>query len=102
MSELVEKLGGLEVGERVKVTLSDDTTFEGRANPIDYVPEESLRVEVRPEGGSGDRYEISAAYDEGWSVPQTRHVDAEAETTEWESLGTVDEADCESEWNFGT
>ena len=101
--ELVERLGGLEVGDRVRVTLSDDTTFEGQANPIDYVPEDSLRVEVRPESGSGDRYEISSkCEDDGWSELQTRHADMAAEATEWEDLGTVERVETEDDWDWGT
>jgi hypothetical protein len=100
--ELVERLGELEVGDRVRVTLSDDETFEGQANPIDYVPEDSLRVEIRPESGSGDRYEISSEYDDGWSELQTRHADMQAEATEWEDLGTVERVETEGEWDWGT
>lgn len=106
--ELVERFGGLEVGDRVQVTLSDDSTFEGQANPIDYVPGESLRVEVRPEGGSGERYEISSEHDGAWSELTVRRADAAAEDPGWEAVGTVERVEREGagegpdEWNWGT
>jgi hypothetical protein len=90
--ELVEQLGDLGVGDRVRVTLSDGTTFGGQANPIDYVPEESLRVEVRPEDDP-ERYELRSEYDDGWSEVRTRGADMAAEQTEWEDLGTVESVD---------
>ena len=86
--ELVERLGGLEVGDRVRVT-AEDETFEGQANPIDYVSEESLRVEIRP-GDGNDRYEINAEYDDGWSEPKVRHTPGNGPDADWEKLGTVD------------
>ncbi|MFC7080714.1 hypothetical protein [Halorussus caseinilyticus] len=104
-TELVERLGGLDPNDRVRVTLADGTTFEGPASPIDYVPEESLRVEVRPEGGTTDRYELSAEYDAGWSEVSVRHADAAGESEGWEDLGAVEAVepgDDEGEWNWGT
>ena len=92
MSELVEQFGDLEVGDRVLVTLSDGTTFGGQANPIDYVPEESLRVEVRPEG-EAKRYEVRSEYDGDWGEVQARLADMQAEATDWNELGTVESVD---------
>ena len=90
--ELVERFGGLEVGDRVRVTLSDGTTFGGQANPIDYVPEQSLRVEVRPEDDP-ERYEMRSEYDGEWSEIRVRGADMKADETEWEDLGTVESVD---------
>ena len=87
--ELVEKLGRLELNETVRVTTTDDETFEGPASPIDYVPEESLRVEVRP-GNTDDRYEMSAEYDGNWSDVSVRMADMAGEDTEWQDIGTVE------------
>lgn len=101
--ELAERLGDLDVDDHVRVTTTEGTTFEGGANPIDYVPEESLRVEVRP-GNTDDRYEMSAEYEDGWSDVNVRMADMAGEDTTWEDLGTVEHVDArgEDEWNWGT
>ncbi|MFC4449661.1 hypothetical protein [Halorussus aquaticus] len=88
--ELVAPFAEAEQNDRVRVTLSDGTTFEGPVSPIDYVPEESLRVEVRPEEGTTERYEISAKYDDGWSELAVRGVSMEGEDSEWKELGEVE------------
>ncbi|WP_132057632.1 hypothetical protein [Halorussus amylolyticus] len=97
MSDLVEILGDVDVDDHLRVTLDDGTEFEGWASPVDYVPEESLRIEVRPEGGTTDRYEISAAYDDGWTDPTVRHAEADAESGSWGDLGGVEGVEVESE-----
>ncbi|USZ68648.1 hypothetical protein NGM10_02635 [Halorussus salilacus] len=91
MTELAEALGEVGVDDRLRVTTEDGTAFEGRASPVDYVPEESLRIEVRPEDGGVDRYEIRATYDDGWSDPLVRHAEADAEDGSWTELGRVGE-----------
>jgi len=92
-TELIERLGAAELNELVKISLSDGTTFEGPASPIDYVPEDSLRLEVRPEGGTTERYELSAEYDDGWSQLTVRHTDANEKGSGWEELGTVEDVE---------
>ncbi|WP_137283251.1 hypothetical protein [Halorussus salinisoli] len=92
-TELIERLGDAEQNDHVEVTLSDGTTFEGPASPIDYVPEESLRVEVRPEGGSTERYELSAKYDDGWTELTVRYTNAADDVEGWEELGEVREVE---------
>ena len=102
--ELAERLGDLEVDDHVRVTTTEGTTFEGGANPIDYVPEESLRVEVRP-GNTDDRYEMSAEYGEGWSDVSVRMADMSGEDTAWQDLGTVERVNVreeEEDWDWGT
>ncbi|NEU56592.1 hypothetical protein [Halorussus sp. MSC15.2] len=89
-TDLVTPFAEAEQNDYVRVTLSDGTTFEGPASPIDYVPEESLRVEVRPEGGTTERYEISGEYDDDWSELTVRGVSMEGEDSEWEDLGEVE------------
>lgn len=85
----VTKLGSLGVFDHVHVLLDDDTELEGRATAIDYVPEESLRLELRPRN-SGVRYELSAEHDEShWSPIRVRRCDTDAEALQWESLGNV-------------
>lgn len=95
-TELVERLGEMELNDWVSVSLSDGTSFEGPASPIDYVPEDSLRLEVRPESGATERYELSAEYDGGWSEPTVRHTDASDEETGWEELATVESVETDS------
>ncbi|WP_435179333.1 hypothetical protein [Halorussus sp. AFM4] len=101
-TEAVERLANAEQNDTVRVELSDGTTFEGPASPIDYVPEESLRVEVRPEGGTTERWELSAEYDGGWSDLTVRHADA-AENEDWEDRGTVERLRVgdEEDWDWG-
>jgi hypothetical protein len=94
-TELVERLGEMEVNDWVRVSLSDGASFEGPANPIDYVPEDSLRLEVRPGGGTTERYELSAEYNDDWSEPTVRHTDA-GEEAGWEGLGTVESVETDS------
>jgi hypothetical protein len=89
-TELVERLGGMELNDRVSVELSDGASFEGPASPIDYVPEDSLRLEVRPEGGTTERYELSAEYDNDWSELTVRHTDATEEQSGWKELTEVE------------
>lgn len=101
--ELVEKLGSLDVDDAVRVTTTDGTTFEGPADPIDYVPEESLRIEVRPEN-SDERYEIRGEYDGEWGEMRARGVEMAGEDTEWEDLGRVEHAEVSDDgddWNWG-
>lgn len=87
----VTKLGSLGVFDHVQVLLGDDTELEGRATAIDYVPEERLRLELRPRN-SGVRYELSAEHGESrWSPIRVRRCDteADADALQWESLGNV-------------
>ncbi|WP_157971633.1 hypothetical protein [Halorussus litoreus] len=93
--DLAERFGDLDVNDRVRVT-TDGTEFEGPASPIDYVPEESLRVEVRPEN-SDERYELRAEYEDGWSDVAVRLADMDGEDTAWQDLGTVERVEAESE-----
>ena len=89
MSEVAEDLGAVEADDRIRVALEDGTEFEGRASPVDYDPDDSLRIEVRPQG-ENDRYELTADYDEGWSDVEVRHVEADAEGSSWTDFGTVE------------
>ncbi|WP_134669062.1 hypothetical protein [Halorussus marinus] len=90
MSHLAETFGEVDAEDTVRVVLDDGTEFEGRASPVDYVPDESLRVEVRPRDRAGERYEISGEYDEGWSDLTVRRADMDGDETEWARLGTVE------------
>ena len=93
MRDLAERLGEMEVDERVRVTLADGTAFEGKTGPIDYVPEESLRMEVRPEDETTDRYEIKCDCADGWGDLRVRHVDTEDPDADWERLSNVEEVE---------
>ena len=101
--ELVEKLGDLELNDSIRVTTTDGSTFEGPASPIDYVPDESLRVEVRPENTT-ERYEISASNDDGWSELAVRYTAATDDADGWQDRGMVERVDArgDDEWNWGT
>ena len=101
MTDIVTTLGDAEIGSHVVVELSDGTRFEGRASPIDYVPEESLRVEVRPEDDPTARYELSAEYGEEWDDVRVRHADVDAEDPEWEQLGVVERVEVTDEEQSG-
>lgn len=92
MSEVAETLGEVGADDQIWVELEDGTEFEGRASPVDYDPEDSLRIEVRPQG-ENDRYELSASYDGGWSDVQVRHVEADAGDASWTDLGTAEEVE---------
>ena len=92
MSEVAETLGEVGADDRIRVWLEDGTEFEGRASPVDYDAEDSLRIEVRPQG-ENDRYELSATYDEGWSDVEVRHVVADVGDASWSDLGTVEDVE---------
>ena len=103
--DLVERLGDLDVNDEIRVTTTGDATFEGPASPVDYVPDESLRVEVRPEN-SDERYEMRATYDDGWGDVAVRLADMDGQDTEWRDLGTVERIEVEAEsdetdWEWG-
>lgn len=85
----VTQLGELDVFDHVRISLTDGGEVEGRATAIDYIPNESLRLELRPRH-SGVRYELSADHGGSrWSPIQVRRCDTEADVVEWESLGNV-------------
>lgn len=88
MSTHVETLGELDLYQHVEVTVDDGTTVSGRAGPIDYVPGESLRVEVEPEDGENVRYQFRADREEGeWEDVVARRITPDRD--DWEDLGIV-------------
>ena len=93
MSNTAEALGDLEVYQHVTVTVDDGTTVEGQANPIDYVPEESLRVEVGPDGEEDLRYQFVAEYDGEWSDVRAERIGPDDE--DWQEVGTVTDVEAE-------
>lgn len=90
MTTLAERLGEVELYTDVTLELDDGTTVEGRASPIDFDPDEHLRMELRPMGEhSGRRYEIHAHCREGeWESPNVRRIDPATEE-EWTELGEL-------------
>lgn len=83
-----EQLGGVELGAAVRVTLLGGEIISGTTGPIDYVPTESLRLELRPREDSSVRYEIRAVVEEtGWSPVTVRRF--ELGDDDWEVLGVV-------------
>ena len=69
----VDALGDLGLGDSVRGTLSDGTTIEGKASPIDYTPTEHLRVEVESVDDPSLRYELTSHYESGkWEPIRVR------------------------------
>ena len=92
MSVLAERLGEIELYSDVTFELADGTTIEGRVSPIDYTPNEHLRMELRPfSEGTARRYEIHADYRDGeWETPTVQSV-VPADGEEWEELGELED-----------
>lgn len=97
MSTLAERLGEAELYSTVTLKLADGTTIEGKASPINYVPDDSLRMELRPEGeNSSRRYAVEAHCEDGeWEPPTVREIDPATES-DWEDLGTVEDFSVET------
>ena len=93
MSTHAETLGDLDVYQHVTVTLDDGTTLAGRANPIDYMPEQSLRLELEPDDEENVRYQFTASYDGEWEEVRAQRVAADDE--DWNDIGTVTEVEPE-------
>lgn len=92
MQSLIERLAAIERDDHVTVVLSDDTTISGRVNPMEYVPEDHLRFEIRPDGDSDTRFEIVSSYEDGgWTAVRANQI--ESDEREWESLGEVTSVD---------
>ncbi|WP_227357136.1 hypothetical protein [Haladaptatus salinisoli] len=73
INEAVDSLGDLGLGDSVRGTLSDGTTIEGTASPIDYTPAEHLRLEVESVDDPSIRYELISHYKSGkWEPIRVR------------------------------
>ena len=90
MTALPERLGEIELYTDVTLELADGSNIEGRASPIDYVPDEHLRMELRPMGEeSNHRYEVHAHYEGGeWETPTVREIEPASEE-DWTELGEL-------------
>lgn len=87
MREHVDELSDLERKQRVRLTLDDGTTVEGRVNQFDYTPDERLRLELAVEDEDG-RYQIRSRYeDDEWTPVEVRRTTADRD--DWETLGRV-------------
>ncbi|MFC6732440.1 MULTISPECIES: hypothetical protein [unclassified Haladaptatus] len=90
VSRQAERLGGLELGAGVRLTLVDGTVIAGTAGPIEFVPSERLRLELRPRDDSAVRFEVRTAFDEtGWAPVTVRRY--EIGDNDWDVLGVVRE-----------
>ncbi|WP_423747204.1 hypothetical protein V5735_21500 (plasmid) [Haladaptatus sp. SPP-AMP-3] len=70
---LVQTLGDVELGERIRMTVDGDSTIEGEATLVDYDPEERLRVEIDGEEDSRVRRDVRADRKNGdWTTPKVR------------------------------
>lgn len=89
MSELVERLGETDLYATVSLTMTDGSTVEGLACPVEYFPEERFRMEVSPHEQRTRRIEIRATYRQGsWEKPEARTIDVMTDDS-WSSAGTV-------------
>jgi hypothetical protein len=87
-SNAVEVLADLEQQQRVRLTLGDGGTVEGRAAQCEYTPDDRLRLELTPTAGGEGRYQARASYDGGWSPIELRHA-GERRGEGWRTLGEV-------------
>ncbi len=62
MSELIEHLGNIERDEYIVISLTTEEKIEGRVSPMEYMPEDQLRFEIRPEEDFNARYEVTSNY----------------------------------------
>jgi hypothetical protein len=91
---LVETLGELELGERVRVTVDDDATIDGEATIIDYDPEERLHVEIEGDEDSRIRNDVRADREnDDWTTPRARRYTPDQD--DWTILGDVTDVQVE-------
>jgi hypothetical protein len=84
----VTVLGDLELGETIQLTTLNGQTISGRAGPIDYTPDDWLRIEIEPEDGAPIRYELATrAEDFGWNPITVRRYQQGDE--DWVSMGIL-------------
>lgn len=85
---LIETLGELELGERVRVTVDDDSTIDGEATIVDYDPEKRLRVEIEGDEDSRIRHDVRADREnDDWTTPSARRYGPDQD--DWTVLGDV-------------
>ena len=91
MNRIVDALGELEPQDDVRLTLDDDSTVEGTVAVVDYVPDESLHVEIEATDGETTRYRVLSNYaDDGWATPDVERTEPTSSDAEWEALADVD------------
>ena len=91
MNRIVDALGELEPQDDVRLTLDDDSTVEGAVAVVDYVPDESLHVEIEATDGETTRYRVLSNYaDDGWATPDVERTEPTSSDAEWEALADVD------------
>lgn len=74
MQTFTETLEVVVLGDTVRIELTNGTTYEGPASPIDYAPDDRFRLEIEPEHEGIRRCEVSAECIDGeWSTPEVRH-----------------------------
>lgn len=96
MPDPMATLTEVNVYDELRMTLLNGGSIEGRAGPVDYVPEDHLRIEIEEQDDDDaetTRYEISAAYTDGeWERPRVRRYKHGVEEDKWVSVGRVGEA----------
>lgn len=86
MSDVIDTLEGVNVHDRIAAELTDGTTIEGVAAPVNFDPDERLRIEIRPDEGD-DRYDLTATAEDGeWSPVEVRRQSGD---DDWESVGEL-------------
>lgn len=84
MTDIVERLGEVQQHDRLTVDVDDGTTVEGTAAPVNFDPNDRLRIEIRPDDGD-ERYDLSATLEDGeWTPVGVRRQAGDAD---WEEVG---------------
>lgn len=89
MSDVVDDLEAVGIHDRVTVELDDGTTVAGTAAPVDFDPNDRLRIELRPDDGD-ERYELAASIDDDeWSPVRVRRQSGDEDWTEMGEAASV-------------
>lgn len=89
MSDLVGTIANADLYQTVRVTVNG-TTIEGRLSPVDHIPEESFRAEIKADDDI--RFELTSEYEgDGWTPVKARRLDVGDD--DWEQIGEVTDAE---------
>jgi hypothetical protein len=92
MESFTETLEVVDLGNRIRIELTDGTVFEGPASPIDYAPDDRFRLEIEPRHEEIRRCEVSAECVDGeWTTPEVRHFSLGDD--DWTVVGEADNID---------
>lgn len=92
MESFTETLEVVDLGNQIRIELTDGTAFEGPASPIDYTPDDRFRLEIEPGHEEIRRCEVSAECVNGeWTTPVVRHFSLGDD--DWAVVGEADNID---------